>query len=272
MQVPKALPIAAAGAVLIGLAAHGLPGMERAMIYHPDAAGQFRDAEPPAPWRRVAIVDAAAGVDVFAWHVPAAPGRPTTLWLHGNADSVEGMRGLSDRILQGGAGALLVSYRGYGGNPGNPTEEGLTLDAKAGLDWLVAQGIDQVSIVAHSLGTGVAAGVAALDGGRHVDRLVLFAPFTDLPAVAQNMMPFVPVRLLMRDRYQSLEHLAGLPGLPVLVVHGTEDRIVPVAEGRRLAASLGARSGIFEVEGAGHMPFSPEAITRARQFLRLAKD
>lgn len=267
MQARKALPIATAGAVMIGLASHGLPGMQRAMIYHPDAAGHFRSLAPPDPWQRVEIKDYATGVDVFAWHLPAKPGRPMTLWLHGNADSVEGMRILSQSILLDGAGALLISYRGYAGNPGHPTEAGLTSDGKAGLDWLVGQGNDKVSIVAHSLGTGVAAGVAALDGGNHVDRLVLFAPFTDLAAVAQNMMPLVPVRLLMVDRYPSLDHLAGLPDLPVLIVHGAEDQVVPFAEGQRLAASLGERGEFFEVGGAGHMPFTPAAITRTQAFL-----
>jgi uncharacterized protein len=247
----------------------GMAAFERGMIYHPDHAGQWRAATPPEPWRRIPIVDPVSGVDVFGWHRPAGPGRPTTLWLHGNADSPEGLRGIADRLSEDGSGAFLLSYRGYSGNPGRPSESGLIDDAAAALAWLRAEGAGPVFVAGHSLGTGVAAGLAERAAAEEhpVAGLLLFAPFADLPSVAERHFPLLPARLLMRDRYDSRTRLAPMVDLDVLILHGASDEVVPIAEGRALRAALGPRARLIALEGEGHAPFSAEAVAAAAQFL-----
>jgi uncharacterized protein len=247
----------------------GLSMVERSMVYHPAQAGDWREVAPPSPWRRVAILDAATGVDVFAWHRLAQAGLPTTLWLHGNADSPAGLRPVAESLSENGSGALLLSYRGYAGNPGSPNEAGLISDAAAALAWLRSEGAGDIIVAGHSLGTGVAAGLAALaeDAGAPVSGLVLFAPFTDLPAVASRQLPFLPVRMLMAERYDTLGRVAALPDLPVLILHGALDEVVPVEEGRKLAAALGTRATLVILDQEGHAPFSAQAMAAAAAFL-----
>ena len=217
------------------------------------------------------------GLELHGWHLLAsghscdsdatcdaeiAGGRPVVLFFHGNGGDRGGR--VSDSLVFCGAGAdvLLIDYRGYGENPGSPSETGLMRDARA--LWKYAtetRGVSPPNIVLYgeSLGGGVAVPLAAelCDAGTPPAGVVLRSTFSSLTDAASYHYPWLPVRLLLRDRYPSLDAIARVT-CPLLVVHGTEDRVVPIALGRRLfeAAPEESSSGIekrfVEVPRADH--------------------
>ena len=148
-----------------------------------------------------------------------------------------------------GYGLLLPEYRGYGGNPGSPSEQGLYRDGEAGLAWLAAKSVraDHVVIIGNSLGSGIATEVAA----RHkVGGLVLVSGFANLARVAGEQYPFAPASLLVRDRYDNAAKLASVT-CPILLLHGTADKLVPVAHALALVGVQPA-ARLELVPGAGH--------------------
>lgn len=187
------------------------------------------------------------GLALFAWFKPPSdPLKPVVVIFHGNAGTLGG-RGYKARLfLDQGYGALLVEYRAYANNPGSPTEQGLYTDARAALASLKTQGLSGQSLVFYgeSLGTGVATQMAfeAQEQGKPVAAVILEAPFTSIPDVAAGRYPFLPVRLLARDRFDSLSRIKKI-GAPLLIAHGERDRTVPIALGKGL---FDAASGVKE--------------------------
>jgi hypothetical protein len=202
------------------------------------------------PEMRPVALTAEDGQRLSAWHRPAtAPGAPVVLYFHGN-DAHLGTRAEKVRpYLDAGFGVLLLSYRGYGGNSGQPSEEGLYHGARAALAFLSSEGTPPSDIVYYgeSLGSGVAVQLA-LEAPPAV--LVLEAPYTDVAAVGQRRYPFVPVRLLMRDRFDNLAKIPDVRA-PVLVIHGEQDRTTPVDFGRAVhAAAPEPKEGRFYPQAA----------------------
>jgi pimeloyl-ACP methyl ester carboxylesterase len=145
---------------------------------------------------------------------------------------------------------LLFDYRGYGGNPGHPSEEGLALDVRAAHRFLVDQGVaeDRLLYFGESLGAGV---VTELATEHPPAGLVLRSPFTDLAAVGRVHYPFLPVGALLRDRYPVVEHI-GRVNVPTTVVYGSSDGIVPPEQSRAVAEAAAGQTTLVEIEGADH--------------------
>lgn len=179
----------------------------------------------------------------------ANPGAPDpVLYFGGNAERVEDGREafaawLPERTV------YLPAYRGYGASGGTPGESALLADALALYDFVRARHPGQrISVVGRSLGSSVAAHVAAR---RPVDRLVLVSPFDDLGAVAAEHYPWLPVRLLLRERHDTAAHLRGYRG-PLLVLRADRDAVVPPARTDALLAALDREVGTVSIDGAGH--------------------
>lgn len=189
------------------------------------------------------------GLVLGAGHRAAAPGFPTILYFHGNgADWVSSVVA-TDRLVPAGYGVLAAEYRGYRGNPGRPSEPGLYRDGRAALRWLGDRGVDplQVVVIGNSIGAGVATQMAI---EHPVRALVLISPFSSLPRVAGEKVPILPASWLVRDRFDNLSKLPALE-MPVLILHGDADRVIPVAHSRELArANAGVELEIFP--GKGH--------------------
>ncbi len=190
-------------------------------------------------------LDTADGLSLLSWYKPAAATDGITLvYCHGNAGNI-GDRGDKARpFLDAGHGLLLVGYRGYGGNPGRPDEDGLYADGRAALAFLADRGVADGRIVLYgeSLGGGV---VVQLASERRLGAVVLEAPFTSAGDVGAAAYPIMPVRRLIKDRFASVEKIAGI-GAPLLIVHGEADRTVPTRLGRALlAAAREPKEGVF---------------------------
>lgn len=148
-----------------------------------------------------------------------------------------------------GLSVLLFDYRGYGGNPGRPSEDGLAADARAAQAWLAAQpGVDRIVYFGESLGAAVAVGLAVQ---RPPAALVLRSPFTSLADVAAVHYPWLPARRLLLDRYPSIERIASIR-VPVLVIAGDHDDIVPATLSKRLYDAANEPKRWLLVPGAGH--------------------
>ncbi|WP_137181683.1 alpha/beta hydrolase [Roseomonas sp. AR75] len=247
------LGVALGGLLMLGGAGAALYALQDRLIYFPDPT-------PPPPPALVGLrgVEArtlrtADGVEILAWDVAARDARaPVVLYLHGNGGSLLHRAMRVQRFQREGWGALFVQWRGYGGNPGTPSEAGLSDDARAGLAALQADGIAPSRIVlwGESLGTGIAVRLAA-EQPEAVGAAVLESPYTSLLDLAKRHYPLLPASLLLRDRFDSLSRIAEVR-VPILILQGSRDTLVPPAMGRALAARATAPVEVWEAPTAGH--------------------
>lgn len=204
---------------------------QRQLLYLPDRSRPMLGTLAALGVREVELrtVD---GLVLLSWYVPPAESRPVIAYFHGNGGYI-GHRGERiQRFVREGYGVLMVEYRGYGGNPGSPSEAGLYDDARAALDFLEREGIPsrRLALYGESLGTGVAVRMAA---EREVAALVLESPYTSIAAVAQHHYPYAPAALLMLDRFDALSQI-GVVHAPLLILQGGRDGVVPARFGDAL--------------------------------------
>ena len=239
---------------IVTLVASGLLALlwtqQRRLIYFP-SPGPVPSAAAVLPGGRDVVLETADGMSLGGWYLPARGRGGAVLVCNGNGGDRSLRAGLALALNRMGLSVLLFDYRGYGGNPGKPSEGGLTADARAALDWLGAQpDVDPQRIVyfGESLGAAVALGLAV---ERPPAALVLRSPFTSLPDVAAVHYPWLPVRRLLLDTYPSIDRIASLRA-PVLVIAGDRDDIVPAALSRRLFDAAPEPKQYVQVPGVGH--------------------
>ena len=220
------LAIAAYAAVAVALYV-----FQRALLYpvpqttrtDPATAG-FLDA-------REVILDTKDGEKVIVWHVPPKAGKPVVLFFHGNGEVLAWRVPRFRAITADGTGLVALSFRGYGGSSGKPSEDGLLNDGAAAYAFAATHyPPERIVPWGYSLGSGVALAIAA---SQPVGKLILEAPYTSTLDVAASAFPFVPVRWLMRDTFRSDERIAGVK-VPLLIMHGEKDTVIPAQLGRRL--------------------------------------
>lgn len=193
------------------------------------------------------------GLDLSGWFVAASAPSPrvTVLVFNGNAGNRAHRVPLAAALHRHGLQVLLVDYRGYGGNPGAPTESGLAADSRAARAYLVGRpDVDAARLVyfGESLGTAVAVDLAV----EHPPAaLVLRSPFTSMADVGQHHYPFLPVRLLLRDRFAAIDQIRRIR-VPLLVIAGGHDRIVPIENSRRLYDAAVAPKTLLVLPDADH--------------------
>jgi fermentation-respiration switch protein FrsA (DUF1100 family) len=222
---------------------------QRKLQYQPENKG-LTPASVGISQASVETLTAADGVKIVLWHAPAKAGMPTILYFHGNAGEM-GDRPLRFNYYQArGFGVAYLSYRGYGGSSGSPSEAGFIADATAGYDWLIAKGIEpgRIALLGESLGSGVAVQLAAR---REVGAVALEAPYTSTVEVAAKIYWWLPVHVLMKDQFNSIDFIAAVVA-PLLIIHGEEDSLIPVDYGRRLFAAANQPKELDVIPGFGH--------------------
>lgn len=237
---------------------------QRGLMYFPET---FRT--PPAdaglPQAEEIVLDVSDGARVIVWHIPPKGDRPVWLYFHGNGGALRYRVDRFRELIAQGEGLIALSYRGYAGSTGRPTEAGLIADARATYDFAAKNyAAERIVLWGESLGSGVALALAA---ERPVARIVLEAPFLSAVDVAAGVYPFLPVRLLMKDQFRSDLRVAKVTA-PVLILHGDRDAVVPIASGQLLYTLITAPKRFVRVAGAGHEDLgSFGAVATARKFL-----
>lgn len=240
---------------LVGVFLAVIWGWQRRLIYFP-SPGPVPAAADIIVGARDVTLETSDGLELGAWFIPArgADKDVALLVANGNGGDRSLRAPLAEALADEGLSVLLFDYRGYGGNPGSPSEEGLALDARAARKFLSEEEPtrDRVIYFGESLGAAV---VVELATEFPPAGLLLRSPFTDLAAVGREHYPFLPVNLLLRDRFQVVENLRKV-SVPTTVVYGTKDSIVPAEQSRAVARSALLLAQAVEVEGAGHNDLS----------------
>jgi uncharacterized protein len=204
---------------------------QRRLMYFPDAkhvlpghAGLANVSER--------ILNAPDGARNIVWYGKAKPGQPTLLYFHGNGGGLAERADRIQRFMGQGWGVYMMAYRGYAGSTGYPTEANNIADARRAYDALVQEGVPPSSIILYgeSLGTNVATRMAAEKAS---SGLILESPYTSVLEIAVTDYPFLPVRLLLSDRYETDKVLPQVR-VPVLILHGKQDDVIPVAMAHRM--------------------------------------
>jgi uncharacterized protein len=223
---------------------------QRSLIYLPDSA-PVPAASTALPGARDVVLTTADGLDLGGWFLPADDGAPAVLVANGNAGNRAARAPLAAALHEAGLSVLLFDYRGYGGNPGSPSEDGLALDVRAARDFLIEDAdvaAERLVYVGESLGAAV---VTELATEHPPAGMVLRSPFPDLASVAAVHYPVLPVRALLRDHFPVAAQLAQVEA-PTTVVYGSADSIVPPRQSRAVADAAGRLHRLVEVAGADH--------------------
>lgn len=248
-SVRELIWLAGAAAVAYAAVLAYLYLFQRQLLYFPDRSRpQLADLAELGV--REVTLRSSDGLSLLSWYLPPRGERPAVLYFHGNGGHISYRAERIRRFAREGYGVLLLEYRGYGGNPGTPSEAGLYRDAAAATAFLADSGIGPRRLVLYgeSLGSAVAVQVAA---EREVAAVVLESPFTSIAAVAQHHYPYVPAALLVLDRFDSLSRIGGV-GAPVLMLHGGRDGIVPARFGEELYAAAREPKERWLAPDAGH--------------------
>ncbi len=209
------------------------------------------------------IVKEQDGTRLRIWQSgPPETAKPTIVYFYGNGGTLSDFAEIGEQLHSDGYGAVLASYRGFSGNPGQPSEAGMFADARAILD-SVPKSYGKIVLCGQSLGTGVAARMAA--DGRGIG-LVLISPYTEVVDIAAARYPFFPVRLLDSDPFDTIDLVPKIR-IPVLILHGTDDRTVPFAMGERLAKAFGKEAVLVPLPGVGHDISSETILPIVRRWL-----
>lgn len=224
--------------------------MQRSLQYFPSADM----GDPQLPKRlnmQVVTIKTEDGLDIVSWFAPPKEKNGKIIVLfHGNGGNISHRDIKAAKFTGEGYGVFLCGYRGYGKNPGNPTETGLYRDARAAVKWLEKQGynIGQMVFYGESLGSGVAVQMATEFQPKHI---ILEAPFSSALSVAKRHYFYLPVDIMMKDRYDSLSKI-GKVKASLLIFHGVYDGVIPISEGRKLFEAANHPKEFIAIENAGH--------------------
>jgi len=221
---------------------------QRALMYFPDATHTL-PTYAGLPQAEEVLLTSDDAEKLIAWHVPARGGKPMVLYFQGNAGASNLRAERFTWLTADGTGLLALSYRGYGGSTGKPSEGGLIRDARAAYEFAAARyPTRRIVLWGESLGTAVAIALAA---ERAVAGVILDAPFTSAADVGAAAYPFAPVRWLIKDTFRSDQRIARVSA-PLLMLHGERDSIIPISFGERLFALARAPKRMVRFPYGGH--------------------
>ena len=250
--MPRAVVLTTACvAVLAAIAVAALWALQRQLVYLPDRA-PLPPAATVLSGAGDVVLQTDDGLELGAWYLPApAAGAPAVLVASGNGGSRQSRAPLARALAERGLSVLLFDYRGYGGNPGSPSEQGLARDVRAARRFLLEVAevpSDRLIYFGESLGAAV---VTELASEHPPAGLVLRSPFKDLASVGAVHYPLLPVRALLRDRYPVVQHIAEVTA-PTTVIYGTADSIVPPEQSRTVADAAATLHQLVPIRGADH--------------------
>lgn len=238
----------AAIALCYAFALAALYWLQGRLVYPLEQIEAFKNAELEERTEAVSV-RTEDGLDLtMRYKAPPNEAAPTVILFHGNGEDLAQRGHIALEMIEAGYGVLLAEYRGYGGNPGTPREAGLYADARAAYAYAAARS-KHIAVHGYSLGSGVAVQLAS---EAKIAALMLEAPFTSIVDVAAKRFWLFPVRLLARDRYESLSKIASIDA-PLLIYGGTKDGVIPPEHFQRLFDTARGDKRIALIEGADHL-------------------
>ena len=204
---------------------------QRNLLYHPNENNYFGD-ELTVSVENIKL-KTKDNIELSSWyHNKNAKKYKTILFLHGNAGSLENRIHKINHLKDINVNFLIISWRGFSGNRGNPTEKGLYEDARSAVRWLKSKGISENNIIIYgeSLGTGVAVEIGQ---NNNFGGIILESPFTSMVDAGKNHYPYLPIKFLLKDKYDSENKIKNIKS-PILVMHGKVDDIVPFSMGQKM--------------------------------------
>jgi fermentation-respiration switch protein FrsA (DUF1100 family) len=239
--------------------------VQRTMMYPSPDATRISPEQAGFSQAQEIVLDRPDGAKIILWHVPPRDGKKVVLFFHGNGEVLAWRVPRFREIVADGTGLVALSFRGYGGSTGHPNETALIGDGAAAYAFAAERyASDRIVPWGYSLGSGVAVALAA---SHPVDRMVLEAPYSSIVDVAASVFPYLPVRWLMKDTFRSDLRIAHVK-VPLLVLHGGRDRVVPMRFGERLFALAHEPKRLVRFPDAGHNDLDAYgAMAAARPFL-----
>ena len=206
---------------------------QRNLLYHPNENNYSGD-KIAVDIKKVTILTS-DNIELLGWyHEKNIKDFKTIIYFHGNAGSLENRIHKLNHFHEMNVNFLIVAWRGFSGNNGNPSEQGLYVDGKSAIDWLIKKGVDEKNLILYgeSLGTGVATHLAQ---NRSFAGVILETPFTSMIDAAKIFYPYIPVNLLLKDKFENYKKIKNINS-PILVMHGEIDQIVPFSMGKKIYA------------------------------------
>ena len=204
---------------------------QRNLLYHPNENNYSGD-KISVDIKKVTILTS-DNIELLGWyHEKNIKDFKTIIYFHGNAGSLENRIHKLNHFHEMNVNFLIIAWRGFSGNNGNPSEQGLYVDGKSAIDWLIKKGVDEKNLILYgeSLGTGVATHLAQ---NRSFAGVILETPFTSMIDTAKKFYPYIPVSLLLKDKFENYKKIKNINS-PILVMHGEVDQIVPFFMGKKI--------------------------------------
>ncbi len=224
---------------------------QRSLQYFPARLSPGKPEDNNVPEMREVYVETEDGLKLLSWFAPPEhKNGKIVVYYHGNAGHIGYRAGKARHFIEAGYGVFLLEYRGFAKNAGRPSEDGFYKDGRAALRWLEAEGYTPAQYVLYgeSIGSGVAVEMAQAIQPRY---LILEAPFTSAVDVAKGQYFFLPVDLLMKDRYDNIDKIGDITS-SLLVVHGDEDAVIPQAQGKKLYERANHPKEFVSINGGHH--------------------
>ena len=233
---------------------------QRSLLYHPNENNYSGD-QISVPIKKVRI-NTEDNIDLLGWfHEKDLQKYKTVLFFHGNAGSLENRIHKLNHFNKMDVNFLIIAWRGFSGNKGKPSEEGLYKDGRSGINWLVKKGVKEKNIVIYgeSLGTGVATHVSQ---NKNFAGVVLETPFTSMIDAAKKFYPYIPVGLLLKDKFDNKSKIKNIK-VPILIMHGEADQIVPFFMGKKMYEKANEPKYSYFTKHDNHMMEYDENLVKA---------
>ena len=239
---------------------------QRNFLYHPYKNNYLRGEKLNAEIKEI-FIPSTEGITLKSWFYKNSNNKYTVLFFHGNAGELGNRIYKLNELKNLNLNYLIISWRGFSGNKGSPTEQGLYNDAKSAVEWLEKNNIKKNKIILYgeSLGTGV-----AVEIGQNQDfaGIILESPYTSIVDAAKIYYPYLPVDLILKDKYLSLKKIKNINS-PVLLMHGGADIIIPIAMGKKLFNEIQSKKyGYFPQSDRHMMTYNSELKFEFQKFIK----
>ena len=237
---------------------------QRSLLYHPSENNYSGDNLMVSIDKVKILTD--DNIELISWYHKKKDNYKTILFLHGNAGSLENRIHKINHFNDMDVNFLIVAWRGFSGNKGKPTENGLYIDAKSAVKWLTNKGVKEEDIIIYgeSLGTGVGTEIAQ---NKNFAGIILESPFTSMVDAGADKYPIFPIRLLLKDKYESDKKIKNIKS-PILIMHGEVDKIVPFWMGKKMYELANEPKYYYFSKYDDHMmEYNDELLSELKKFI-----